>query len=436
MFKSILTILIISLLYLNTALAQSSANKDDLLKQRQQLKKEIEETEKILNETRTTTKANIGILNTINKRINLQDNVIENIAGQLKFIESDINNSQKEVSKLSKVLDTLKQEYAKSMVYAYKTRNNYDFLNFIFSASSFNDAIKRITYLKSYRTYREMQGENIIHTQNLLQQRIGELSGNKQKKNVALQEKSKEMNELENQQKEKLTIVTKLKGRQKELAAQINNKRKQDAKLKNVIAVMIKREIDIARKKAEAENKERLAALNKTKVNADSKTDAGSTKTNTAVIKPLKNTGSVLVSSEADRALNADFERNRGALPWPVNGVILIHYGSYTIPDTKITGENPGVTIGTQVGSPVKAVFEGEVTLVSYIDDKQAVFIKHGKYFTVYSNLSSVSVQRGQKVSTSQVIGKAGENDDGQGEVLLILMKENNNINPEQWLHR
>ena len=118
---------------------------------------------------------------------------------------------------LAKVLDTLKQEYAKSMVYAYKNRSNYDFLNFIFSASSFNDAIKRVTYLKSYRSYREMQGDNILRTQNLLQQRIGELSGNKLKKNEVLQEKSKEMTELEKQQQEKQVIVSKLKGTTKRI---------------------------------------------------------------------------------------------------------------------------------------------------------------------------------------------------------------------------
>jgi septal ring factor EnvC (AmiA/AmiB activator) len=434
MYKVIL-VAFVNLLVLNSSIAQGVIDKDELQRQRLQLKREIEETERILNETRSTTKVNLKDLTTINKRINLQDNVINNIAGQLRFIENDIYKSQRDVNRLSKVLDTLKQEYAKSMVYAYKTRNNYDFLNFIFSASSFNDAIKRITYLKSYRTYREMQGENILRTQNLLHQRINELSGNKQKKNSALQEKSKEMSELEKQQKEKQDIVNKLKGRQKELAAQINNKKKQDAKLKSLITIMIKREIEIARKKAaaEAKERERLAALNKPKANADTKADNAAIKPTT---KPARATGSILVSSEADRVLDASFERNRGTLPWPVNGFVLIHYGPYTIPDTKIRGENPGVTIGTQVGNPVKAVFEGEVTLVTYMDDKQVVFIKHGKYFTVYSNLSSVNVQRGQKVKTSEVIGKAGANDDGQGEVLLILMKENNNVNPESWLHK
>lgn len=425
--KLILTVAV-AFIFLNSF----AQNKDDLQKQRQQLRKEIEETEKVLNETKKTTKENVGQLSLINKRLDLQGNVIENITGQLKFIENDIFKSQREVNKLARILDTLKQEYAKSMVYAYKNRNSYDFLNFIFSASSFNDAIKRITYLKSYRTYREQQGENIIRTQQLLQQRINELSGNKQKKNIALQEKNKEMTVLEKQQEEKEKIVAKLKGRQKELTAQINNKRKQDAKLKNMIAVMIKREIEIARKKAEEDRAERdrLARLNnKPKTNNN---DVAVTK---PAVKRAPKNESVLVSSEADRVLDANFERNKGSLPWPADGFILSQYGPNVLPGG-VEYNNPGVSIGTSIGGAVKAVFDGEVTLVNTMEDKQVVFIKHGKYFSVYSNLSSASVQRGQTVRTGQVVGRAGANDDGQGEVDLIIMKESNNVNPGQWLRR
>lgn len=423
----------IALLFLSNAGAQG---KDDLLKQRQQLKKEIEETERVLNETKKTTKENLGQLSLINKRLDLQGNVIENITGQLKFIENDIFKSQREVNKLARILDTLKQEYAKSMVYAYKNRNSYDFLSFIFSASSFNDAIKRITYLKSYRMFREQQGENIVRTQQLLGQRINELSGNKQKKNIALNEKNKEMTVLEKQQEEKEKIVTKLKGRQKELTAQITNKRKQDAKLRGMITVMINREIAIARKKAEDDRKERdrLAKLNKPKTNTNDNTnDVAVTKR--TVTRTPKKIESVLVSSEADRVLDANFERNRGSLPWPSDGFIISHFGKNILTD-RVEYNNPGVNIGTSVGGSVKAVFDGEVTLVNTMDDKQVVFIKHGKYFTVYSNLSSASVQRGQAVKTGQAIGRAGANDDGQGEVDLIIMKESNNVNPEQWLRR
>lgn len=418
------------LLYGTVILAQG---KDELLKKRQQLKREIELTEKALNETRKTTKENIVHLNHINKIIDLQGNVIENISGQLKFIETDIVKSQREVNKWAKVLDTLKQEYAKSMVYAYKNRNSYDFLNFIFSASSFNDAIKRITYLKSYRNYREMQGDNILKTQALLGNRIKQLSGNKEKKNEALNEKNKELTQLEKQQVEKERIVQKLKGRQNELAAEVANKRKQDAKIRSLITTMINREIAIARKKAETERIEREKA---NKAKPDNNISVVTTKSRTRERKVVEDHSS-LVSSDADRVLNADFERNRGSLPWPVDGFILTHYGRYTIPGTKnVIGDNPGVSIGTQVGSPVKAIFAGEVTLVNFMDDKQLVCIKHGKYFTVYSNLSSASVQRGQVVKTGQVIGKAALNDDGQGQVDLLLMKETNNINPESWMHR
>ncbi|HEV8080643.1 MAG TPA: hypothetical protein VGP43_08025, partial [Chitinophagaceae bacterium] len=321
----------VALLFLSNATGQ--INKSELQKQRQQLKKEIEETESILNQTKKTAKENLGQLSLINRRLDLQGNVIDNITGELKFIETDIYSSQREVNKLARVLDTLKQEYAQSMVYAYKNRNSYDFLSFIFSSSSFNDAIKRITYLKSYRTYREQQGENIARTQQLLQQRIDELSGNKQKKKNALQEKNKEVNMLEKQQAEKENLIVKLKGRQKELSAQINNKRRQDAKVRGMISEMIKKEIALARRKAEYERKEREkeayleAAKNKANApitkpgttvnNANTPVTNAAPKNKPVVIKEPRKSESVLVTSDADRVLDASFERNRGSLPWP-----------------------------------------------------------------------------------------------------------------------
>ena len=192
-----------------------------------------------------------------------------------------------------------------------------------------------------------------------------------------------------------------------------------------MIAAMIKREIENARIE-----RDRLAKLNKPKPNNN---DVAVTKP--SVTRTPKRTESVLVSSEADRVLDANFERNRGSLPWPADGFILSHFGRNVLPGG-VEYDNPGVSIGTAIGGSVKAIFDGEVTLVNPMDDKQVVFIKHGKYFTVYSNLSSANVQRGQTVKTGQVVGRAGANDDGQGEVDLIIMKESNNVNPEQWLRK
>lgn len=425
--------IVITFLFFLIAFAASAQEltKDQLEKQREALKKEIQATEKALIETQKTTKVNLGQLSLINKKLNLQDNVIHNISGEIRKLSDNIYLSQLEINKIKRILDTLKVEYAKSMVYAYKNRSNYDFLNFIFSANNFNDAIKRIAYLKSYRNYREMQAENILKTQALLENKIERLSGMKDQKKDVLDEKDKELGKLQKQKEQKATIVNQLKGRQKELSAQVRAKRKQDVKLKNAITAMIRREIERARAEAARKEKERLAAAAK-----NNKTDAGSEKSNTtASAKPASSipSGSVLVSSEADRELNASFEKNKGSLPWPSDGYVITHFGPNQYPGG-IDYNNPGVSIGVKAGAPVKSVFDGEVTLVNYMDDKQVVFIKHGQYFTVYSNLASANVQRGDKVRTGQVIGKAGLNDDGNGEVDFILMDESKNVNPESWL--
>jgi len=423
--KKIVTTFVFFLLAF-AALAQQPT-KDELEHQREQLKKEIQATEKALIETQKTTKVNVGQLSLINKKLNLQDNVIHNINGEINKLSDNIYLSQLEINKIKRILDTLKIEYAKSMVYAYKNRSNYNFLNFIFSANNFNDAIKRIAYLKSYRNYREMQAENILKTQSLLEDQIKKLSGMKDEKKDVLSEQDKELDKLQKQKEEKATIVSQLKGRQKELLTQVRAKRKQDAKLKNAITAMIRREIERARAEAARKEKERLAAAAK-----NNNSSAGKSNTSSSS-KASVPSGSVLVSSEADKELNASFEKNKGSLPWPCDGYVITHFGRNQYPGG-IDYDNPGVSIGVKAGAAVKSVFDGEVTLVNYMDDKQVVFIKHGKYFTVYSNLASASVQRGDKVRTGQVVGRAGLNDDGNGEVDFILMNEDSNVNPESWL--
>jgi peptidoglycan hydrolase CwlO-like protein len=160
MTKIIFSFFLLSLFSLNT-FAQP-ATREELEKQRNQLKKEIEETENLLNNNKTKTKENLLQYNLISKKVNLQDKVIDNINRDLYRLNNSMNLISRDIHRYDRLLDTLKQEYAKSMVYAYKNRSSYDFLNFIFSAENFNDAIKRISYLKSYRNYRVMQGEYIL----------------------------------------------------------------------------------------------------------------------------------------------------------------------------------------------------------------------------------------------------------------------------------
>ena len=434
--------LLLSTFIFSIATAQQPAQQE-LEKQRQQLKREIEQTQELLDKNKKTTKESLGQLALLNRKLNLQGNVIENISKDINGLNNTIYKSQRDINKLQLLIDTLKQEYAKSMVYAYKTRSNSDFLNFIFSSSSFNDAIKRITYLKSYRNYREMQGENILRTQELLKQRIDELSNNKKKKSVVLQTQSKELSVLEIQKKEKDQLVSKLKAQGKELNNQIAAKKKQMRKVSNAIAAAIKRAQDEARKIALAKAKEEKARLDaeEKKNIADNKASATPTtpaKTTTArATKPAAKPVSVLLASDADVKLNANFEINRGSLPWPVDkGYVIMRFGTQRLEDVGINIDNPGITVGSDIGASVKALFDGEVSSVTNIDNMQVVILKHGRYFSTYSNLSGVNLSRGQNVRTGQAIGKVAANDEGVGSIDLIISNEKSNLNPETWLRR
>lgn len=434
-----------ALLFCILSLQSMAQTREELEKQRQQLRREIDETEKQLSSNKAKTKENLLQWKLINNKVALQDRVIDNISKDLRILDNNIYGIHKDIKRYDRLLDTLRREYAKSMVYSYKNRSNYEFLNFIFSASNFNDAVKRIAYLKSYRNYQEIQGENILRTQELRKKRIADLGGSKKEKSITLQSQNKEMTVLEIQQKEKDRILDELKKQGKTLNNQITAKKKQIQKVNNAIASAIRKAQEEARReafaKANAEERRRKDAEKNTAKNTAKENTSAAGNTNTKSIStprvtaPAKKLESVLLNAE-NMALNNSFEKNRGALPWPVDrGNVLMHYGSNKLPSgSDIVLSN--VTISAEIGTPVKVVFDGTVSTVQSIDDMQVVIIQHGKYFTTYSNLSGVSVQRGQQVKTGQVIGKVAANFDGVGAVDFYMSNESSNFNPETWLRR
>jgi len=417
--------------------------KSDLEKQRAAIQREIDEVRASLNETKKNKKETLGQLSLIQKRLRLRQSEIDNINQQMDLIQGDINNSGRDIAKLKKELDTLKMQYEKSVLYAYKNRSNYDFLNFIFSSSNFNDALKRVSYLRSYRNYREQQASNIKNTQLLLEQKISGLNQNKKNKSVVLVEENKQRQVLEGEKKEKDAVVSKLKSREKELLADIAVKRKQDQKLGSAITTAIRRAKEAAMKEAVAAAKKKqaddLADAAKNKPSATTKNTSPKAAEPEAKreVKAAKSMSPFDADPEA-RALSVDFEKNRGSLPWPIEaGNVSMHFGIQRVEGLdKITYDNPGITIETIAGKAVKAVFDGEVSYIINIGDIQGVIIKHGKYFTTYSNLSSASVAKGQQVKRGQVIGHVADKGDGDGELEFLISNERNNVNPEQWLRK
>lgn len=401
--------------------AQSS---EELRRQQAEIQKEINELKQSLEATRKNKKVGLGQLALVQKKIKLREDAINNISSQINAIQGTINQSREDINRLKKELDTLKAQYEKSVVYAYQNRSNYDFLNFVFSSSSFNDALKRIEYLKAYRTYRQQQAETIRVTQGELTQKISNLELTRREKDNVLQKQEKEKLVLVEEKKEKDEVVSKLKAREKEINKELVAKAKADKKLKDGIAAAVRREMDKARAAAAAAaKKEEVAAKN----NPSSTSTAS---------KPVK-TKSVLEATPEGAIISADFEKNKGRLPWPLDKAnIKIHFGNYSIEGTTVKGNNPGLTFETDPGATVKSIFEGEVSSVFDVDGTTTVLIKHGKYFTAYGNLASTSVSKGQKVNAGQSIGRASTNDDGEGEIEFVLMQENRNLNPEPWIKR
>ena len=438
MIKSFFSFILFTVFSLN-ALAQQET-REELEKQRAQLKKEMEQTQKLLNSNKAKTKENLVQWKLINDKVNLQNRIIDNISRDIDLLDNNIYNNQREITRYNKLLDTLKEEYAKSMVYAYKNRSNYDFLNFIFSAASFNDAIRRIAYLKYYRDYREKQGENILRTQELRHQRIAELGGIKEKKSEVLKNKDKEMTALEVQKQEKDKIMNELKKQGKELNSQLTAYKKQMKKVDNAINAAINKALADARKaalKKASDDEAKRVVLEKE--SAKTNTNVTGTVTRPVITptkkEPKKIPESILLNAD-NIALNESFVKNRGLLPWPVDkGVIIMHYGKNNLPSGS-TIDILNITVATDIGSNVKSIFDGVVSNIFFIEDMQAVMIQHGRYFSTYSNLSNVTVQRGQNVKTGQVIGKAAANLDGIGAIDFFINDEKNNIDPEKWLKR
>src|SRR5882757_9409205 len=247
------TLLTGSLILIVVAFSRAQApaqSRSDLEKERAAIQKEIEDVKRTLDETHKNKRQTLGQLALLQRRLKLRESAIRNINEQINVIQGDMNESWREILKLRRELDTLRIQYAESIVFAYKNRSSYDFLNFIFSATSFNDAVKRIEYLKSYRAYREERAENIRRTQELLQGKIDGLKVTRLEKDEVLKKQNKERAILEDEKKEKDAVVSKLQSQEKELKKEMAAKQKQDQKLSGAIAAAIKRARDMAIKEA------------------------------------------------------------------------------------------------------------------------------------------------------------------------------------------
>jgi len=437
--KCSIIICILFACFVNNTKAQNGNSREDLQKQSQTLQKELDDLNRLLDQTKKNKKSSLAQLALIRNKISKREALINGIAKQVKILDNAIQSNQRDVQRLNNELDTLKYRYAKSIVFAYQSRSGYEYLNFLFSAGSFNDAVKRITYLKSYRQNREAQAMAIGLSENNLKSKINILSENKQDRLKTMSAQTMQLKVLQVDRKEQDKVVSQLKNKEQEITTQVKQKEAQRRKMQAAIAAVIKREMQEAVKR---EN-ERLAKLKAANANTTPSTE-DKTKTIPKVGKVeggLKSTTSnrpysALETTEEGRETSISFENNKGGLPWPVaTGIVNIHFGVESIPGTKLDRKSDGIEVAVPKGTAVKSVANGTVVYVGDVNGDKTVLIKHGKYFTAFSCLSSASVTNGQEVRAGTVIGRSGINLDGEGAVLFSICNEKAvYFDPENWL--
>lgn len=429
--------------------ASAQQSREELQKKEQELKKELSDLNRQLSETQKNKKLSLNELALIKRKVAKREELVRGINNQINELDNTIYLNEMDIYRLRKELDTLKLKYAKSIVFAYKSRGSYEYLNFLFSARNFNDAIKRMAYLKSYRQNRETQAIAIAQSRAMLTQKVDVLNSNKKERMVTLTAQSEQLKVLQEDKKAQDKVVAQLKGQESAIAKQIKDKEKQRVRMQQAVMAIIKREIDeaarkdrIAKQKAIDDAKKNAAASASKNNNNDNaaknSTAVNSAKNNEPIVlaKAGSRPYSPFESTEEGRETSMHFEQNKGRLPWPVDrGNVFIEFGVSTVPGTKLTQKSDGIHIALPEGSVVKSIADGEVSYVGEVNGDQVVMVRHGKYFTVYQQLSSASVSVGREVKAGSMLGRSGKSIDGEGSIIFTINNERGvPLNPDQWL--
>lgn len=428
-------VILISCLWLTVPLsAQSNKLIRELESKRGALQKQIAESESILKDTKKDVGSQLNGLAALTGQIEERKRYILAINNDVDAIERELNSLERQLRALEKDLKDKKKKYEASVQYLYKNKSIEEKLMFIFSAKNLGQTYRRMRYVREYATYQRLQGEEILKKQEQIRKKKAERQQVKAAKENLLKEREGEKAKLEEQEKEKRTLVANLQKKQKGLQSEINKKRREANQLNARIDKLINEEIERARKRAQEEARREAAARKK----AEGKESQSSSSTGTAEkSKPLD----TYTMSKADRELSGNFAANRGKLPMPISGAYIItsHYGQYAVEGLRnVKLDNKGIDIQGKPGAQARAIFDGKVAAVFQLNGLFNVLIRHGNYISVYCNLSSASVKIGDTVNTKQSIGQVFSDGTDNGRTVLHfqLRREKEKLNPEPWLNR
>ncbi|KIA87002.1 peptidase M23 [Flavobacterium sp. AED] len=432
--KFLLSLIFISM----TSLLWSQETQQEKLEERKaQIQKEIRENEKLLQTVKKKEKTAVNVIVIQSNKIKLKEKLINTTEKQTKLLGNDMYINQVKINKLKKELVILKEDYAEMIVKSYKSRSEESRAMFLLSSENFLQAYKRAQYMKQYTNYRKMQGEEIKTKTGDLVVYNGKLNVQKTAKQKLIAENEKERLSLEKERQEQEKLVKSIKKDKSKILAEIKKKQQESRQIDKQIDRLIRQAIAEANRKAAME---RAMEKAKAESKADAKTETkAEIKTRAKEIAATSSVSSSKIELTAETKLIADnFRANRGKLPWPVEkGFVSLGYGDQAHPVYKtLVIHNSGVEITTDAGASARAVFGGEVTSVIVLSPiNKAVMVQHGDFFTVYQNLSSVFVNKGDKVSTKQSLGKVRTNSEGKTIIKFLILQNTTYNNPQSWLY-
>jgi len=413
--KSTLLLCACLLLAAATSMAQS---RKGLENKRKQLLRDIKIANNLLKTTTRSKEAALNRLYTLRTQINKREELVQVLNHERTLVDSNIIRTKGVVDALNEDIRNLETEYGEMARQAYRQKTNNSKLLFIFSAREFNQAYKRWQYLKQYDRFRQKQAKLIVQTKETLSSKINALEKQRQEKELLIVEAERQASQLLVEKENKNNILRSLKKDEKRIRTDLDGKQRSHRQLNDAIEDIIRSEIAINRKRDRSPNARKKQS---------SKSKKGSPPS------PGK-------SRPEAKNLSGKFTANKGRLPWPVKkGIITGHFGNQPHPTLKkIKITNNGIDIQTAPGATVQAVFNGEVSGVQFIPGSNyMLIIKHGKYYTVYSNLEDVTVNKGEWVKTNQNIGRLSiDEQSNTSKVHFEVWSGKKRMNPVRWIGR
>ena len=440
-----LCLLLCMLLCLAPLGAQTNKRIKDLQNRQGQLRKQIEETQTLLNSTKKDVGSQLNTLNALTGQIDERRRYIDTLTSDMAQIDAEMNLVEAQLSRLQTDLLAQKDDYVASLRYLQRHGSIQQKLMFIFSAGSLAQTLRRLRYVREYATYQKAQGLAMQQQQQDISAKRKELEEVRASKTDLLQQREAERMVLETQQREQRALVNELQKKQKGLQDEIRKKQAEANKLNAEIDKLVAAEIEKARKQAEeearreAEAKKQAEAAKRTEAKTVAKTNAKPATTKTVTSAKSTTAPAPASSASTDKALSANFEQNRGRLPAPITTsyIVVSRFGQYNVQGMKnVTLDNKGIDLQGKPGAKARAVFNGKVAAIFQLNGLFNVLVRHGQYISVYCNLSSTSVKQGDDVNTRQELGTVfiDTSNDNRTVLHFQLRKERDKLNPERWL--